>query len=275
MQGLLLSVVFVVVAAVVIARMLRSRPAPPAVVEGEERPIGGDASIRSDAAPPRGGRGWGLGRVRIEYADGFGEVTERTIQLQSIDREGGHVYLTAYCELRAAPRQFRLDRVLRAAEPETGRQIEDFAVRVEALAPDTPQPVRRPPPPAAIAPRPMPAAGSDEHRRVMRRIRPGLAVLMWIAQADRRVSDAEAAVILAYVGERLRVSKSGATDYDTDLLAAWIRDERPSFDDAVAGAVAVAGTVKDRNLIVKYSSELVKADSENKSRAERLKSFFE
>ncbi|WPP22414.1 WYL domain-containing protein [Komagataeibacter rhaeticus] len=68
-------------------------------------------------------------RIIIDYKDGAGEATQRTIVPQKLDfyvNKDNVVIITdihAYCELRRAPRQFKYSRIQGAADAETGEDI--------------------------------------------------------------------------------------------------------------------------------------------------------
>ncbi|MBL7237680.1 MAG: hypothetical protein JJK57_14105 [Komagataeibacter hansenii] len=68
-------------------------------------------------------------RVIIDYQDGAGDTTQRTIKPQKLDfyvNKDNVVIITdihAYCELRKAPRQFKYSRIQGAADAETGEDI--------------------------------------------------------------------------------------------------------------------------------------------------------
>jgi len=75
--------------------------------------------------------------MRIEYGDGSETVTERCVRPLALSFWGRSWTLTAWCELRADFRTFRIDRI-RAAEvlarkfdEEPGRSLEDFFARMQ------------------------------------------------------------------------------------------------------------------------------------------------
>jgi len=75
--------------------------------------------------------------IRIDYSDGHGERTDRTVRPLGLFFWGNRWTLTAWCELRDDFRDFRLDRIntMEALEtrfePEPGKTIEDFFNRWE------------------------------------------------------------------------------------------------------------------------------------------------
>ncbi|HYE00044.1 MAG TPA: YafY family protein [Alphaproteobacteria bacterium] len=77
-------------------------------------------------------------KVRLRYTDGGGGATERLVRPLSLESWGHTWTLTAWCELRADFRAFRLDRMAEAAatdelfRPEPGRTLEDYHARLRA-----------------------------------------------------------------------------------------------------------------------------------------------
>jgi len=75
--------------------------------------------------------------IRMDYSDGHGERTDRTVRPLGLFFWGNRWTLTAWCELRDDFRDFRLDRIntMEALEtrfePEPGKTIEDFFNRWE------------------------------------------------------------------------------------------------------------------------------------------------
>lgn len=60
----------------------------------------------------------------LDYRDGAGEMTRRKVLPLALlkARDGGEL-LEAWCELRKAPRHFRLGRVLALSDPDTGELL--------------------------------------------------------------------------------------------------------------------------------------------------------
>jgi predicted DNA-binding transcriptional regulator YafY len=71
-------------------------------------------------------------RLLLQYRDRDGEVTKRQVLVRTMEahRDDGGEFkantLHAYCYLRRAPREFRFDRIISAAEPETGEVLDDL-----------------------------------------------------------------------------------------------------------------------------------------------------
>jgi predicted DNA-binding transcriptional regulator YafY len=75
--------------------------------------------------------------MRLDYADGTDAVTERCVRPLALSFWGRSWTLTAWCELRADFRTFRIDRIraaevlARKFEEEPGRSLEDFFARMQ------------------------------------------------------------------------------------------------------------------------------------------------
>lgn len=65
-------------------------------------------------------------RLRLSYSDAQGERTERDIDVYECDTSNPAGYLIGYCHLREGVRTFRIDRVLRAVDRDTGEIIKDL-----------------------------------------------------------------------------------------------------------------------------------------------------
>jgi hypothetical protein len=119
--------------------------------------------------------------VEITYRDASGNVSRRRIRTREFDRANANGYLSAFCELRGAPRTFRMDRVLRAVDAETGEVIaslhEDLRVRYEAS-------------PERAVDRALDESDLE------------LSVLMFIARADGAFRKAEKDLVLDFLRSR-------------------------------------------------------------------------
>jgi hypothetical protein len=62
--------------------------------------------------------------VILHYRDSHGQISDRLVTVQHIDGATGTLH--GYCHMRHMPRAFRLDRVVTAADPETGEVIADL-----------------------------------------------------------------------------------------------------------------------------------------------------
>lgn len=54
-------------------------------------------------------------RLQIEYSDGAGDVSTRVIEPQRIEALNDLLYVAAWCQLKEAPRTFRVDRIMHVA----------------------------------------------------------------------------------------------------------------------------------------------------------------
>lgn len=76
--------------------------------------------------------------LRLSYADATGASTERHVDVKECDTTNPSGYLIGFCHLRNAVRTFRMDRVKRAIDAESGEIIDDlcqFAAKKYAESP--------------------------------------------------------------------------------------------------------------------------------------------
>lgn len=80
----------------------------------------------------------GQPQFSIEYQDGDGVITERTITPTSIlpAEEIGEVYIQAYCSLRGDSRTFRNSRIMNCRNLQNGRTVDDLGSLLIAAAPN-------------------------------------------------------------------------------------------------------------------------------------------
>lgn len=77
-------------------------------------------------------------RLKLTYRDSGGDLTDRTVDARECDTSDPAGYLIGHCHLRNAIRTFRLDRIQRAVDMETGEIIPDmtaYAARKYAESP--------------------------------------------------------------------------------------------------------------------------------------------
>ncbi len=185
---------------------LKYRPPPPVVSEPtREMPARG--AIAGDA-------------YEIEYADGFGVVTNRVIRVEQVYRGVETGYVEAFCYLRDDLRTFRTDRIQAMFSHRTGERIADPVAHFEAYYD---------PPDELVA----------SHTAVLSRARPGLSVLVWIARAEREFDAPIMDLLLDYVEARrlIGAARAAGLGWDREVAARWIRELRPTFDVA-AGVLA-------------------------------------
>lgn len=70
------------------------------------------------------------GVLDIEYVDSKGQRTERYVEAKSLEARGGKLYLWAWCEIRQAVRNFRVDRIAALSNGETGEVVEPADIPV-------------------------------------------------------------------------------------------------------------------------------------------------
>lgn len=77
--------------------------------------------------------------LSIQYRDAGGSVTERVVDVNECDIANPSGYLIGYCRTRSAIRTFRLDRVLKATDLETGEVIDNLNKFAEARYLESPR----------------------------------------------------------------------------------------------------------------------------------------
>ncbi len=120
--------------------------------------------------------------IEITYRDASGTVTCRRIRTREFDRANANGYLTAHCEMRGAYRTFRMDRVQRAIDAETGEVLSSLHTFLSAKYDASPE-------------RAMERTLSDADLE--------LNVLMYIARADGSFRKAEKDLILQFLRARM------------------------------------------------------------------------
>lgn len=76
--------------------------------------------------------------LRLDYRDVAGNATERIVDVKECDTSNSCGYLIGFCQLRRSIRTFRIDRIIHAADMETGEIIIDvpaFAAQRYANSP--------------------------------------------------------------------------------------------------------------------------------------------
>lgn len=71
-------------------------------------------------------------RLKLNYRDAQGAVTERIVQAKECDTANAQGYLIGFCEMRDDIRTFRLDRIVRATDMDTGEIIGDMLAWADA-----------------------------------------------------------------------------------------------------------------------------------------------
>jgi len=177
----------------------------------------------------------------IQYGDAVGDVTQRAIRVLSVRRNpsGSISTITAWCYLRKAVRTFRVDRVLAAYDYRTGEVIDDWLSLLSHDEADR--------------------ASYPGHATVMRKARPGLKVLIWLAQSDLEITNAERQVLLNYVHSCLLDGRTAST-FDRIKLLKWADSYKPTSSDAVSAMLSLAKTPARFNTLKEYCVALVKAD---------------
>jgi hypothetical protein len=115
------------------------------VSEGDPRPrrtpSGNGWSGRSFGRPLHQGDFWRhidatrvRATARISYRKESGEISDRTVDIDRFGHLAGNAYLHGLCHLRRDGRTFRVDRIIRLVDVETGEVIEDTLAWLTAKA---------------------------------------------------------------------------------------------------------------------------------------------
>jgi hypothetical protein len=119
-------------------------------------------------------------RFEIEYTDGGGSKTHRTVRMRSFDNDLYGGVLIGHCELRDATRTFRFDRISRAVDLTTGEAVDEVKRYVNQMYQKSPQRAR------------------DSLREEQGDL---LRVLLYVARADGQFRQAEKIVVRRYLRE--------------------------------------------------------------------------
>ena len=116
--------------------------------------------------------------VHIQYKDAKGTPSNRQVDVKSFQANIANGTFIGYCHNKMASRTFRFDRVLRAADADTGEIITNLQGHLREILESSPQ--------YAL-------------NRVFKSHRPQLRMLLYVAKADGVLSATEISVIGSYV----------------------------------------------------------------------------
>ena len=80
--------------------------------------------------------------LRINYEDGDGQQTDRTVDVRQFGAYGPGSLLIGHCRMRNATRTFRTDRIKRCVDEETGEVVGDVAQYLRAKYENSPEHTR-------------------------------------------------------------------------------------------------------------------------------------
>lgn len=81
-------------------------------------------------------------RLRLEYTDGSGRKTTRTVDVRQFGSMGPYALLIAHCHMRDATRTFRTDRIRSCVDVETGEMVSDVGAFLQGKYEDSPERAR-------------------------------------------------------------------------------------------------------------------------------------
>lgn len=214
----------------------------------------------------------------IEYADAYGEITERPIRVKSVYQESatGIVYISAHCGLRDEERTFRVDRMMRVkdltADVYVSSPFLHFANHPGFVVRGSPNQAKMPyrdnVSPQIVTP--------ATHDRVLARSQAGLLGLIWLAAADGEVSEPEMEVLFAWIAFRSSPAGRAAEEWSQEAARVWIRKQHPILADTRTGLAAMGKAEAAK--FVAIMDELMIADGDisrlEVGRAARLKAFL-
>jgi len=144
--------------------------------------------------------------LEIQYRDSKGQTTGRQVEVKECDTQNPAGYLYGYCLLRQQLRTFRLDRIVRATDIETGEVIEsitEWARRRHEESPDH-------------AMESLFASATDTMR-----------ALFYLCKADGRFTQKEKALFLDFCQEKLPGHVLGITDIEKRACSLKSHPARP------------------------------------------------
>lgn len=179
--------------------------------------------------------------VAIRYVDAKGNRSTRRVTVRRIYEKDADLALACYCHERRAPRLFLASRIEELIDLSTGEAFDDaplFLRRHVAFDP---------------------AAGgakADATRQALDRVRPDLAVLVFLAACDGSFDPEERDAILEYVAERC-----GDLDYDHTRVFGYVSRLHPD-EDTFFDAIETLAEREDSDLaaLARGAVAVVEAD---------------
>lgn len=149
--------------------------------------------------------------IGLIYVDAKGDNSTRLVSLKQLWRGDTGSYVTGYCYLRSAMRQFRIDRIQSVVEPETGEILCSGDEYFDQLSSASQNPLRL---------------------RVWDEVKDGLRILSAFATVDDRLYKNEVLTILHYA--KARAAKHGYEFDSVELktIERIIKSLRPTADCA-------------------------------------------
>lgn len=181
----------------------------------------------------------------IEYGDADGVVTARRIRLIAVESGDYATYVRAYCRVRNSERTFRADRILSATWLSGPTTIADPEAHFFDLLPEEARP-------------------DPDHNAVMARVRPGLDVLIWIANADRQISADEQEALIDFIGERngLAGEAYAAVPWSRAKATIYIDSARPTLASCSGILSKISKTGREFRLLKEYGGRIAEFGGE-------------
>ena len=81
-------------------------------------------------------------RLRLNYVDGAGKRTERTVEVRQFGDFGSSTLLIGHCQLRNATRTFRTDRIAKCVDEDSGEIVSDVSTYLKNRYEESPERTR-------------------------------------------------------------------------------------------------------------------------------------
>jgi uncharacterized tellurite resistance protein B-like protein len=191
-----------------------------------------DSTDFEDASEKRDPRfdGW---RLWISYADFDGSKSERWVRVFRIVSRQFNEYLIGHCELRDSIRTFRIDRIIEVADRdgEIHEPHEFFRPYLPAIEGRSSGPDRK--------------RGFGKALHIIDQIGDDLKILAFVSEADGRMGNKEAEVIIRYASLRSNDLGLDINKADTVDLRRWLKLQNP---DAATLKSSIARVAKRKTL---------------------------
>lgn len=192
-------------------------------------------------------------RYAMEYVDFDGVVTNREIAVRAVEKSYDAVYVIAFCQLRNAMRTFRAERIRSLRSMTDGKEIDDPAGHFSTMS----------------------ITGSDAGRdfsSVMSKARNGLQALVWIANADREMSERELDIMMDFVESRDGMGRQRPEgDWNRAVARIRIAGMAPTLTEAAGGIARMGFNGRERALVEEAAARLVDTEIDRDGSAARRK----
>lgn len=185
---------------------------------------------------------------QFEYTDYEGVATERVVRLANVRAEGGRLYIDTHCYLARSERTFRVDRMNSVRDHQSGEMIGDPHQHFGGFAEE-------------------PFEDGANHAIALRRARPGLTALVWIARADSGgLTEVDLALLDEFIEARLRLGGKASPQWDREFAKISAMQMRPTMGDALAALSRMRSAGKEAALVRDFADRVALNDARRKRR---------